>query len=217
MNVMKYLVTAAVSAAMLCSVPAFADDTPDYLALGDSISAGYGLEDAEKEVFTALLAEAAGYDLMNHAVNGNTAEGILRQISDGSLDEAIQEAELITLTCGGNDMMALLYDKTAEIYNATGRTPITPDEVLPILADTLDRRWYFVLCAAQEALDGFAESEAFTAGLAVYEENLTQVITYLTACNPEAEIVVATQYNPYRSFAGHATLGMVDTSMDAGA
>lgn len=195
---------------------AYADDAePDYLALGDSISTGYGLENPTTESFPALLAAATGYTLMNKAVDGNTAAGIYAQMKDGALDAELADAERITITCGGNDMMGLLYQQIADLYNAEKEPDITTDDVLKGLAGTGDVKQYVLMPYATEALDGFSETEAFDAGLIQYRSDLTDVMTYIRQVNPTATVIVNTQYNPYQWFTGF--FKNVNTNMNAGA
>ncbi len=103
---------------LFCSLPlpSAADEPQYYLALGDSISTGYCLGGShfEDERFTKILAETNGYVEINEAIDGNTMSGILSQLEDGSLDEAIASADLITITCGGNDMLEFLYSYLSE-------------------------------------------------------------------------------------------------------
>lgn len=90
------------------------------LALGDSISAGYGLSDREAECFVSLMAQE-GDSVINHAVDGNKATDIISQLTDTENEnyvspEDIKNADIVTITCGGNDMMSLLYEKIAIEY-----------------------------------------------------------------------------------------------------
>lgn len=191
------------------------DTTPEYLALGDSISTGYGLASSD-ENFVNIIAKSLESNFTNAAVDGYTAADIYNQIRDESLDDKIQDAEIITITCGGNDMMGLLYEQIAEKYNSTATAPITADEVVTILADSNDSRWISVLMAANTVLTNFPESEAFNTELAAFEKNLGDIIEYIREQNSTALVIVATQYNPYKALAGDALLGGVSTSIDTG-
>ncbi|MBE6711160.1 MAG: hypothetical protein E7579_08595 [Ruminococcaceae bacterium] len=109
--------SALLSAALFfsaCTLPAYAEETPEpphYLALGDSISTGYRLGGGhfETEGFTNILSDTNGYLVTNASIDGNTVSGILSQLENGSLNDAISSADIITITCGGNDMLEFLY------------------------------------------------------------------------------------------------------------
>ena len=77
----------------------FAAEPIRVLALGDSITAGYGLKHAETERFTALFG--ADYAVTNKAVNGNTLSGLASQLQTGDINmQMIAAADVITITVG---------------------------------------------------------------------------------------------------------------------
>lgn len=180
----------------------------DYLALGDSITTGYGLEDASNG-FAELLAKDNGYTLYNHAKNGATAEDVLELMVGGTIDEKIKSAQIITLTCGGNDLMNVLYSRVADKYNENSKTPIQSGEVLSIISNPADSRRNALSMTVLSVLSGngsdmpaFAQSPAFLEALDLYTERLGMIVSHIRALNPSATVIVATQYNPYKAFSG---------------
>lgn len=188
------------------------ENKPVYLALGDSITNAYqpGGSHLTDESFVSILANEKGYTAVNKGVDGNTATGILAQIESGDLDEYIKSAEVITITCGGNDLMNLLYEKTAELFNATYATKygsITGKDVIEILAlgsdDPMKKNIILLgaLTAIQKMDDPKGYLNEFNASLDAFIENLNKVTSAIKTQNPNAKIFVATQYNPYEHFA----------------
>ena len=106
-----------------------ATEATEYLALGDSISAAYGLE-SEEEGFVYLVAKTLGLTSANRAISGNIAVGILDELQTGDLDSLIADAKLITITCGGNDLMNVLYGSVAEVHNLKNGTSYTGKDVI---------------------------------------------------------------------------------------
>lgn len=209
---MKKLVSLILALCMLLTLTgAFAEAQPVYVALGDSITAGYGLGEGEK-AFPQLVAEQGGYALVNHGVNGNTATGILAQLDDPAVLADIARADVITITCGGNDLLAMLYQSVAMVFNATvpAVLVIQPGDVLAILANPEDSRHQALQAAAYMVLAGneemgvvpFVQSDAMKAALAAYLQNMTAVMTAIRTANPDVQIVIATQYSPYEHFTG---------------
>lgn len=208
----------------LSAFGAFSETKPVYLALGDSITTGYGLKDNEKS-FPEIVAEDYGYTLYNYAVNGNTAPGILQQIADPALLEVAAKAEVITITCGGNDLMGVLYQAVADIYNAVMPEAlwIQPGDILLILSNPAEPRYQGVMLAAQTALSGneqmgilpFTQSAEIESAMSDYLAQMGAILMSIKEVNPNARIIVATQYNPYRFFSG-ALQGMND-AMEVGA
>jgi lysophospholipase L1-like esterase len=191
------------SAVLFSAAFAAADAGRSYLALGDSISTGYqptGMHLADGK-FASILAARLGLDLNNQAVDGNTAAGINSQLRNGALDSAIASASLITVTVGGNDLMAALYSAVAAAYNVShASAPITAADVPSILSDSSDSRRSAVLMSAFSVVSGgdFTETPSFTETLASFTVNFTNAVAYIRARNPSAPMVIETQYNPYQ-------------------
>ncbi len=83
-------------------------DTPVVLvSLGDSIPNGYGLTDknAAYPVLISKRLDAIGIYLSQ---DGVTSEGILSRLESGAYDNALSQADIITLSIGGNDFLSKL-------------------------------------------------------------------------------------------------------------
>ena len=222
MKMIQKLIRSALALSMavqLLAVPALAaEDAPVYLALGDSISTGYGLS-AENQRFSSLVAaKLPGYTIHNEAQDGYTTVDVYNLISTGALDDKIANADLITLTCGGNDMMDTLYEEIAANFNSkqgviNAGKQILPDDVPKYLAGhegyDLGLRFNALLkLAAESTICGtdngdpvpFFASKAFSDALNAFETSLYDVTNYVRTLNPDAHFIVNTQYNPYKSF-----------------
>lgn len=70
------------------------------LALGDSLTAGYGV--AANEAWPALLASKTGWTVINGGISGNTSSEALARLP-ALLDE--HKPVLVFITLGGNDML----------------------------------------------------------------------------------------------------------------
>ena len=199
-RIFSLFLTAVMAAGMTCT--AFAAEPTKILALGDSITTGYGLQAPEKERFTALLGE--GYLVNNRAVNGNTVTGIAKQLKTGGITlQEISAADVITITIGGNDLMALLYTKAAEKGAEKGNI----EHALLTCSQTL---------LDKNSPDYLVNSPAFTMALSLYQQTLTEVTAALRQTNPDAEIIVATQYNPYMECKGVTLQGVSLNPLYAG-
>ena len=168
-----------------------------YVALGDSITTGYGL--AEKEAgFARQVADSNGYTLTNLAKDGATSSMLLTSLSDSEVSSAIASADLITITIGGNDLMNALYAYLAEEYNTKNGTDITAEDVKASLAGThseIQQSTMLILAASK--ISDFLQSTEATTALGAFTTNLTNIISAIKGNNSSAEIIVVNQYNPY--------------------
>lgn len=179
----------------------FAAERLSYVALGDSITTGYGLDAKATESFAALLAKKGNFALTNLANNGETTETLLTTITDKSAD--IQKADVITITIGGNDLMNALYEFLKNKYNAENPSANVDAEQIKNMLMSKNTETISILLGyiinnssdLQNTMSDAINSAAI---------NFGSIIDYLKTLNPNATIIVATQYNPYEYAAEHA-------------
>ena len=198
----KRLIAALLSLCMLLGMAPLSvlAAQPVYVALGDSISTGYGpdTEEAEKS-FVEQIAEQQELSVTMLAADGETTASLLAKLADadGAVAKALETADVVTLTIGGNDFMNALYEYMAEAYSAANGTSFTAEQF-------------------KQALEGKNGEPEQAAALAFVTQNIsvfepgaggTLLTQFETALNEiasgirgytKAPVVVATQYNPYR-------------------
>ena len=178
-----------------------------YVALGDSITTGYGL--AENETgFAKQVADSNGYTLTNLAKDGATSTDLLEVVTSEANADTLKNADLITVTIGGNDLMNALYAYLAEEYNnkQNSDTPITAADVKASLAGEEEA------VVEQTTMLGFAISNIsdFQSSLianSAYDtlwDNFVEIIETIREINQNAQLIVVNQYNPY----SHLTTGI---------
>lgn len=142
-----------------------------YVALGDSIAGGYGLKDAEKESYVALVqkkleAVYGGVYAWNFGENGLKSEELLERLKNpdnpyyAEYQEALIDADLVTVSIGSNDLMQYL-------------------------SQNLD--------ISKLKKEGDA---LFSKACEEFEETLPQLVSEIEKRAPEAEIVMNNIYNP---------------------
>ena len=104
---MKKLIAALLSICILlslCSV-AFAQEQIDYLLIGDSIAYGFGVVNRDEACYGKMVCNTNGYNYHNDAISGYEAKNLYNQITtDESVRKHIEEAEIINISIGGNDI-----------------------------------------------------------------------------------------------------------------
>lgn len=197
-GLVKKLLGVAVSAALfLCLVlmaGAQSENGTSYVALGDSISSGYGLEEGTLS-FAQRVAQDNGLELINLAQDGETATSLLDKLQTDQVSAAVAQADIITITVGGNDLMNALYAYLTDAYNQRNpETPTTQEDMKnAVMGGDMG-----VLTFALEVGPGFSNSERATQALADFHTHLTQMVLDIRAENPQVQLVVVVeQYNPY--------------------
>ncbi len=168
-----------------------------YVALGDSITTGYGLDEAQS--FAEQIAEQEGYTLNDSlASDGATSTDLLEVVKSEANADTLKNADLITVTIGGNDLMDALYAYLADAYNTQNNTGITADDVKASLAGTPSEiPQVAMLSFAASKIPDFPKSTEATTALGAFTTNLTNIIFAIKGNNSSAEIIVVNQYNPY--------------------
>ena len=186
-----------------------------YVALGDSITTGYGLDEAQS--FAEQIAEQEGYTLNDSlASDGATSTDLLEVVKSEANADTLKNADLITITIGGNDLMNALYAYLAEEYNnkQNSDTSITAKDVKASLAGTLSEiPQVAMLSFAASKIPDFPNSTAANTALSTFATNFSSIISAIKAANSTAQLIVVNQYNPY----GHLTTGTGVLSLDLSA
>lgn len=104
----KRIISVLLAVVMIFSsvaVFAFAEDEVNYLVLGDSIGFGSGLKNPQEACYGKIVADSNGYNYKNDAVPGHTTKNMLQRISEPEVKEDIEEADIISISIGGNNFL----------------------------------------------------------------------------------------------------------------
>ena len=198
----KRLIAALLSLCMLLGMAPLSvlAAQPVYVALGDSISKGYGLDPEEGgQSFVEQIAEQQELSVTMLAADGETTASLLAKLADadGAVAEALETADVVTLTIGGNDFMNALYEYMAEAYNAANGTSFTAEQFKQALEGKNEElEQAAALAFVTQNISGFAFGADGTL-LTQFETALSGIALGIRGYT-EAPVVVATQYNPYR-------------------
>ena len=197
----KRLIAALLSLCMLLGMAPLSAlaAQPVYVALGDSISTGYGLDtETAGKSFVEQIAEQQDLSMTMRAADGETTASLLAKLenADGEVAKALERADVVTLTIGGNDFMNALYEYMAEAYNAANSKSFTAEQFKEALeGKTGDREQAAALAFVTQKISGFAPGASTL--LTQLETALNKIASGIRR-HTEAPVVVATQYNPYR-------------------
>ncbi|MBE6837316.1 MAG: SGNH/GDSL hydrolase family protein [Ruminococcus sp.] len=183
-----------------CVVSAYANENnPESLTIiGDSIASGYGLEgyvsgnNYSAENYGKLLCGEYGITSMNYfnyAVDGETTEGLLYELENGSYDIGIRSSNVIVVSIGGNDLLDAIIGENSAVFKNSRLDEFLKGEanITELLAD-LD------LVEITNQLSNDAQEK-----LLIFNENIPKIIKAISEKNPQAYIIIQTLYNPMNS------------------
>ena len=154
------------------------------VALGDSITTGYGLSDVESQLFVNKIKNEKQANLINLAHDGDKAEDLYNVIINSNNNTAILEAECFLITIGGNDVLQPILQQ----LNTNLGKDITQANQIEIAAAfmslTQDTNFAVTL---ENAISNF-------------NQDFNQVVQTLRNKNEDAQIIFQTVYNPAVKF-----------------
>lgn len=216
--IVKKIITLLLCLVIIClswsssisSIDAAASEKALYVALGDSITSGYGLvsfinNDVSNrnsiDNYVTKLGKAQGIKTVNLGIEGINSTAFLKAISNPVTKEQkaevarIKEASLISLTIGGNNIFIPLLNSVNDgIGNGKNIFNADASEIQMAVIN---------LFFNQEALDKLKANisqgaEVFSGNEKLHKTgDFEKIISTLKALNPKAKIIVQTIYNPF--------------------
>ena len=96
---------------MLFLVCVKAKEKKKYLALGDSITAGYRLANPEEDAFASIFSKKYDFELTNEAVTGDKSSALLEKLPNYNIDDY----DVISICIGANDVLRDFIDKFLDL------------------------------------------------------------------------------------------------------
>lgn len=91
---------------LMAAIPAFAEENAlNYLVLGDSIGYGAGVLNSDEACFGRIVADTAGFNFKNDAVNGYRTADLIAYLNNDRIKADVAEADIISISIGGNDFL----------------------------------------------------------------------------------------------------------------
>lgn len=198
---------AVISMLASLAIPAQAAKKPEFLlALGDSITTGFGLEnymdgdDAYRcDSYISLIASALGLkgkeSYINKAVNGATSKDLIEILPD--LTNYLAYSDLVVVTIGGNDLLGAIPLVASAI---SGKTVTSLESSINVLTKANPNQF------AQLAKNTTFQTKMGKV-LSDYAENITATAEIIKQNAPEARVIFVKQYNPMKNVLGFADFG----------
>lgn len=164
--------------------------------LGDSISAGFGLDDPDTERYGALLTQKLNADEpdapwheYNYALSGDDSSDLLYRLHVGRAVR-LPSADLIIICIGANNMLGAYTDYAKELIGDKDVMNMTDSELEQFQKEI------------QEQVENDADAakkleQRIDAGLETLKTDLEDIYTWIRERNADADIYVMNIYNPY--------------------
>ena len=185
-------------------ITSFADSKfKTYVALGDSIAYGYGLSNRDSESYASRVQskyQISAENFKNLAVSGMTCAEFYQIIQTKEYTEAIEKAELATISSGSNELLGLV---TKAVSDVTGIPSEDPAFLVKAQEKFLKAGVIEKIKMLTAIYNFFTSEESKTQienAIKSYQENWNQAVLYIKEKNPKITIVATEFYNPYYEF-----------------
>lgn len=228
---MKKTISVLLSAAMginmlsglTSSVCAEEQTNRNFVIFGDSIAAGYGLDEDEYN-YGEICADYYGSEVENYAVSGDDTEDLLEVLSglDAAQKKKVSDAGVIVISIGGNDMLGyaskylINYAAKKGFLNEGYTIADIPEN--PSVSDLskyvnilgAEGLMNYAASNANAALELGSELKILCANLRLSSDkyegvilnktipNIKKATAQLRELNPDARIIVQTVYQPFQ-------------------
>lgn len=175
-------------------------DSTEYIALGDSIAHGYGLNDIENECYPALFAKKNNLSYKNYGVDGLTSAQLLERINNG--DYPISGSAVITVSIGSNDLLQpVLKIIAGELGIDSEQNPdlnkAIIDKINYLMENETTNQLVLRFTEIKDKLNNNAELNAACDNFA--KNNLPQIAEAIKKAEPDAQLIFTNIYNPYKN------------------
>jgi len=176
-----------------------------YVAFGDSIAAGYGLEgysdsqaNAPADSYQALVGSFLKTTARNYAVTGDDSNDCIEILNSGKADEDLAKSDVITLSIGSNDLLLPFIQRVMKEFDIDPGS-IDPAAPMPDMdVNSMAKR----LQKLKQLLASLSDDEELHAQAAAFPEKFQTILSLLKEKAPNAKIYVTNVYNPFFSIQG---------------
>lgn len=203
---------AAVPVLLCTAVPASAaadDSALNVVSLGDSIARGYGCK--PEEAYGYLLAQqiktdtaSKGYtvNFANYGTDGDATTDLLDKLgSDSEIDHSLEDADIVTISIGGNNLMRGVYKEFALALNLDVNSPTFESDLMKAI-QTADSTTLLEKLAPIFTYDPNAKAgtdtpcERLRAIADAYQTDIAAIFQKIQSLNPDVKILLTTIPNP---------------------
>ena len=211
------------TAFLFFSVNVSAKEVKNICVFGDSIPAGYGLENPSENFVNMLGAEYG--DVKNFAVVGSESGQILERIENTDRD-ILKNADTVIISAGGNDIMnvyGLKLLESAEKYRAemeSMRIVLNYSEPVNIIGQITALLFYpekadMILKIFDECMTESAKAD-YKKAVSDFGENMREMVRHIKSTGSQADIYFFALYNPISVFSAETDFfNSLDESIEA--
>lgn len=173
----------------------------NYVALGDSIGAGYGLEgyigglkaEPPKDSYQSILAADLNANAVNDAVSGMTSEELIQLLNSGNVDEELATADYVSISIGSNDILGLFIKIVSSVIEVKDG-----EDLMTAAYRQMNESDLLQLAAMiAQITEQIKDNEEIHQAAKAFTTQFAKIIALVKEKAPNASIYATNIYNPY--------------------
>lgn len=177
-----------------------------YVAFGDSIAAGYGLEGYTEnqdtppsDSYQSIISNFLKTIPANYAVTGSDSTDCINILESGSTDNILSSAGIITLSIGSNDLLKPFIEIVKDTLGITEDTENLDPSLIEKYYSSLDASSILEITTIAAKLSNELKDNAILhEKTQAFQGNFNKIINIIKQKAPNASIYVTNIYNPYK-------------------
>lgn len=185
----------------LACVQAAKKEKLNYVALGDSIAAGYGLKGyidefqakAPKDSYQSQIAKKLGASVVNDAITGITSQELIDLLTSKACDKELKTADYVTISIGSNDILGPVIEILGDIFEVEDK-----EDILGGISEKMGQADFLTLVSyVKELGERFEDNKVLHEAASKFPKKLETILTLVKTKAPNAKIYMTNSYNPY--------------------
>lgn len=171
-----------------------------YVALGDSITLGTGLNDIQHEAFSYLIKNKSNVELNNFGIDGMNSSWLLYNLSSEQYTNEIKSSDLVTISIGSNDIFWIFYKIIAESFNIDiSKKHNLNYSIYNNFSNASLSQKYNMLHSFYSHTFSKETKKDLDNAILKYKKDFPKLISKIRNINSNTKIIVLEYYNPYHN------------------
>lgn len=167
------------------------------VVIGDSIAKGYGSTDYKEDSFGAVLGKKLSADVENLGIVGLDTTGLLEKLDTEQFQDAIEDADVICLSIGSNDLLKPFLSIFAQTLGVDGEEKEMFKKIQDKLSASAKKNPIDAASKLSTAMKKMTDNEQLDKACEDFPQKFNGVVEKINEINPDALIYANNIYNPY--------------------
>lgn len=165
--------------------------------IGDSIAKGYGSSKSLEGGFGTVLGEKLSADVTNLGIVGLDSEQLLNKLSQDKFVDAVEDADVICLSIGSNDLLKPFLSIFADSLGVEGEQKELFAKIQNEMYSSAKKNPLKTADMLSTAMKRLTDNDELNSACEQFPDRFNSIISRIKQINPDVIIYADNIYNPY--------------------